>query len=142
MGPSEGFLPRSATKLQEEEEEVAKIMEEGIPPPPSNPTHFFVDAEIEEGAEDVDLSQDPPIVANISTFLRLPQQVNTRTKARFEPMVNYSQSQILTTNEHVQTLEAIAQKKEEVAIEKERRRVEKELTKTMRATKIQKKERS
>ena len=90
MGPSEGFLPKFAAELQEEEDELAEIMEEGIPPPSSNPTHFFVDAEIKEGAEDVDLSQDPPIVANISTFLRLPQQVNTRTKARFEPMVDYS----------------------------------------------------
>ena len=112
VGPSKGFLPRTLAEVVQEDEKVVEIMEEGIPPPRPNPTHFFVEAETDDGAEDVDLSQeDPPTVSNISTFLRLLQEVTTRSRTRFELLVDYSQSQILTTNDHVQTLEAIAKKK-------------------------------
>ena len=65
MGPSEGFIPRSAAELQEKDEQVAEIMK-GIPPTPSNPIHFYVDAESDDGAKNMDFSQeDPP---TISTF--------------------------------------------------------------------------
>ena len=67
----------------------------------------------------MDLSQkNPPTITSISNFLRLLQQIITKTLARFEPMVDCSQSQILTRDVHVQTLQAITQKKVEVAIKK------------------------
>ena len=56
-------------------------MEEGILSSLLNPTHFYIDAQNDDEAEDVDLSQkDSPTITNNSTFLRMLQQVITKLK--------------------------------------------------------------
>ena len=106
MGPSKGFVPITPA-------DVAEMLEEGLPSPPSNPIHFYVDNEDVDDLQEEELgSQDPPPTQhNISTFLRLPQQDVPTHRYTLEPLVDYSQSQILTSNDHVNTLETIAQKK-------------------------------
>ena len=55
------------------------------------------------------------------------------TSHRAEALVDYSQSHILTSNEHVDKLHTILEKKEQIAQEKEKRRMEKEFIKHARA---------
>ena len=69
--------------------------------------------------------------ALFSTFLRLPQAPTTR-KTIVEPLVDYSQSQILTSSQHVEALKDIATQKEEVQLQREERARIRELTKYKR----------
>ena len=81
-------------------------MEEEIPLPPSNVTHFFVDNE-EEDEHEVDLCQEQvPTQTNINS-LRLLQQIATKSSTRCEPFVDYTQSQILISDSHVGILHKI-----------------------------------
>ena len=90
-----------------------KIMENGLPPPPTNSTHFFVDsldAKIEldvEGVEDEDIEVHMELLRNIATFLRMPQEIIPRANSRAEPLIDYSQSQILTSDGRVDNLHTI-----------------------------------
>ena len=113
MGPSRGFVPITPADVAQEDEDIAEMMEEGLPSPSSNPIHFYMDNENVDDLQEEELSsQDPPPTQpNISTFLRLPQQDVPTHRSTLEPLVDYSQSQILTSNDHVSTLESIAQKK-------------------------------
>ena len=113
MGPSRGFVPIIPADVAQEDEDIAEMMEEGLPSPPSNPIHFYVDHKDVDDLQEEELgSQDPPPRQhNISTFLRLPQQDVPTHRSTLKPLVDYSQSQILTSNDHVSTLETIAQKK-------------------------------
>ena len=104
MGPSERFLPRNAAEVAQEEQKVTQIMEEGLPPPPSNPTHFHVHNKDENDLVEKVSQEKPPSHHNLSTFLRLPQEVDTRNRITCEPLVDYTQSQILTSDVHVETL--------------------------------------
>ena len=125
MGPSESFLPRSSAEVAQDVEIEAEIIEEGLPPPPTNPTHFYVDNEEEEHQEEhqEELSQeDAPTHNHISTCLRLPQENQPRQRVACEPIVDYSQSQILTNDSHVENLQSIAQRKKELCIERERKK--------------------
>ena len=70
--------------------------------------------------------------APFTTFLRLPQAPRTR-KTIVEPLVDYTQSQILTSSQHVETLEETTTKKEKVQLEREERARTRELTKQKRA---------
>ena len=54
-----------------------------------------------------------------------------------EPLVDYSQSQVLTSNHHITDLESIAIRKERLQLEKKQKKIEKELNK---AQKIKEKE--
>ena len=115
-------------------------MEKDIPFPSSNATHYYVDS-----MEDDDLQhgakiekEKPPTQENISNFLQLPQEVITTKRTRVEALVDYSQSHILTSNEHVDKLHTILKKKEQIAQEKDRKRVEKEFTKHARVAEKQK----
>ena len=47
----------------------------------------------------------------ISQFLKLPQNSVQATRILHEPLVDYSQSQILTSNQHIDNMEDIAKKK-------------------------------
>ena len=47
MGPSESYLPRSIAEGAKKKQKMADIMEEGLPPPPSNSTHFYIGNEDE-----------------------------------------------------------------------------------------------
>ena len=136
MGPSEGFKRSTATEVHCEEEQMNDIMEEGLPPAPTHATHvdsLETHAEIDVGLRDDDIEERLESPTTITTFLRMPQVVVSRLSTRIEPLVDYSQSQILTSDEHVDNLYSIQQRKEEIAQEKEAKRVERELTKVARA---------
>ena len=132
MGPNEGFVPLTPTEVARDKEEVAEIIEEGIPFPPSNATHFFVNNEEEEVGEE-DIVEDSPPTHNITNLLRLPQELPSRGRSNFEPLVDYSQSQVITSNLHLESLYDIQEKKKAPAREKEAIRIERELTKNTRA---------
>ena len=140
MGPSESFLPRSSAEVAQDVEIEAEIIEEGLPPPPTNPTHFYVDNEEEEHQEEHQkelLQEDAPIHNHISTCLRLPQENQPRQRVACEPIVDYSQSQILNSDSHVENLQSIAQRKRELCIERKRKKQQRKLTK--HATELEKK---
>ena len=95
MRPSEGFKPQSIVDIELKEEQMAKIIEEGLPPILSNLVHFYINIKYEEELQKDDLFQKDPLVRkNIPTFLRLPQEVVIKTKPRCEFLVDNSQSQI------------------------------------------------
>ena len=97
MGPSRGFVPQCAVDIRLEEELNEAIMEEGIPPPSPNATDYYVDSIEENGiGDDEDTEEDLSIHNNISNFLRMPQEVVTIKEPRLEPLIDYSQSHILT----------------------------------------------
>ena len=94
------------------------IMEEGLPPTPIHATHFYVDsleahAEIDVPLEDDDIEERLESPTNITTFLRMPVVVS-RPNTRVESLVDYSQSQIITSDEHVDNLYSIQQKKKKL----------------------------
>ena len=121
MGPSEVFKRQTPAEVLCEEQEMNEIMDQGLPLPPTNPTHFFVDshdAEIEldvEGVEDEDIEVHMEAPRDIATFLRMPQEVIPRANSRAEPRIDYSQNQILTSDGHVDNLHTIQQRKEQLA---------------------------
>ena len=90
---------------------MVEIMEDGILPPLCNTIQCFVhneqDLELEE-----EVVKEESLVSNISTFLKMPQQVPSRSKPSIEHLVEYSQSQILTLDAHVDALNAIVKRKE------------------------------
>ena len=88
--------------------------------------------------DDEDVELEPSTQKNISYFSKMPQEVVTTKKSRAKPLVDYSQSQILTSREHVEALHKIAQKKEELAQGRKAKKVERELTKHARAAEKQK----
>ena len=113
-------------------------MEEDLPPTPTHATHFYVDslethAEIDVGLEDDDIEERLESPTTITTFLRMPQVVVSRHNTRAEPLVDYSQNQIITSDEHIENLYSIQQRKEEIAQGKESKKVERELTKVAKA---------
>ena len=130
MGPSEGFVPHSAAEARFKEELSEEIMGEDIAPPSPHVTYYYVDS-IEEDVlgDNEDEEESPSTHDNISNFLRMPQEVVTIKKSRVEPFINYSQSQIVTLAQHVDTLHSIAAKKEKIVEEREAKKVERELTK-------------
>ena len=70
MGPSESFLPRSSAKVAQDVEIEAEIIEEGLPPPSANPTHFYVDNEEvdhQEEHQEESSQEDAPTHNHIST---------------------------------------------------------------------------
>ena len=139
MGPSEGFVPHSAAEARFEEELNEEIMGEDIVPPSQHATYYYVDSMQEDVfGDDKDEEENPSIHDNISNFLRMPQEVVTIKKARAEPFIDYSQSQILTSAQHVDALHNIAAKKEKIAEEREAKKVEREFTKEARAAKKRK----
>ena len=139
LGPSEIFKRQTPAEVLCEEQEINEIMDKGLPQPPTNPSHFYVDSldvEIEldvEGVQDEDIEVHMESPRNIATFLRMPQKEIPRATTRVEPLIDYSQSQILTSDGHVDNLHTIQQRKDQLAQEKEVKRIEKELTKSARA---------
>ena len=62
-------------------------------------------------------------------FFKVPQQPTKRRKVSIEPIMDYSESQILTIDDHVEVLESIVEKKFRIAEEKEEKKRQRELTK-------------
>ena len=140
MGPSEQFLPQSVAEDRVEEDLNQEIIEEGIPPSSPNAIHYYVNSMEDEDGLDIDEDVEEPYTQNnISNFLRLPQEVVTTRRYRAEPLVDYSQSQILTLVEHVNILHNSAEKKDQLLQEKDARRVERKFTKHTRALEKKKK---
>ena len=67
--------------------------------------------------------------------MRLPQGTSRAKKAICESMVDYSQSKIFNSFEHVNSLEEIASKKEKIYLEKEESARLRALAKAKRAQK-------
>ena len=138
MGPSQGFQRPTAAEVHCEEEQMNDIMEEGLPPTPTHAIQFYVDsleahAETDIPLEDDDIEERLESPTNIITFLTMPEVVVSRPNTRAEPLVDYSQSQIITSDEYVDNFYGIQQKKKKIAQEKEAKRVERELTKVAKA---------
>ena len=139
MGPSKGFPSRPRTPIQNDIL-IQKIMDEGLPSLQKGVVHYFID----DGSSGDELPQSPsthekPLeedeIGNpnlFTTFLRLLQETPKIKKTICEPLVDYSQSQIFTSIEHVQKLKDIASKRHQVQKEKEERAKVKELTKNER----------
>ena len=126
MGPSQGFQIPTATEVHCEEEQMNDIMEEGLPPIPTHATHFYVDSleahvEIDVPLENDDIEERLESPTNITTFLRMPQVVLSRPNTRVEPLVDYSQSQIITSDEYVDNLYSIQQKKKNLKLLKKKK---------------------
>ena len=146
MGPSELFQPLQEPMETSDEEdvgnqssqecniEVEEILEEGIPTSLRYYTQYYINIEEEPSTFSHQFSMgEPSTSVGISHFLRVPHiEVPMGHRVRSEPFINYSQSQILTSANHVEKLEQIVEKK--ACIEKERaaKVKERELTKARR----------
>ena len=56
----------------------------------------------------------------------------TKRISRIEPLVDYSQFQVLTSNHHITNLESIATRKQRLQLAKEQKKIEKELNKAQK----------
>ena len=92
------------------------------------------DEEVQE--DDLEYSQSHVPVENdhINKFLKLSTtSKKTRNLGRAEPLVDYSQSQLLILEQHLCNLEDIATRKERVQKEKEEKLIERKLNKAKKA---------
>ena len=87
------------------------------------------------GVHDIFAANAPP---QCTQFLKVPQEPTKRRKVSVEPIINYTQSQILTSHEYVDALESMVEKKFRIAQEKEERR-QRELTKKAKEIAVEKK---
>ena len=136
--PSETFVNQEEDLKQREEILAGDLSssEEGV-------VHYYgsemeVDDDVQE--EDLEYSQSPVPVENdhISKFLKLPTtSKKTRNLGRAEPLVDYSQSQLLTSEQHLCNLEDIATRKERVQKEKEKKLKERKLNKAKKAEQLE-----
>ena len=103
MGPSKPFYPIPSCKVI-----VSEIMDEDLPRGEDGALHYYIE---EEGDMSGESLADPKIAPGISQFLKLPQKSIQATRIVHEPLVDYSQSQILTSDQHIDNMEDIAKKK-------------------------------
>ena len=108
MQPSEGFRDISP------EVSISEIMDEDVSRE-EHVIHYYVKVEDDNFTEDVHHSQFqesaniPPI--DISEFLRLPQHIQRPPRVRSNPLVDYSKSHILTSDQHCETMDFKAARK-------------------------------
>ena len=148
MGPSKVFHKHTSNESQDDIF-IQVIWEEGLSTPQVGALHYLVDQEstgdelpqsastTDDHVQEEDFEDSRP---NFSTFLRLPQEgIPRKRKTTCEPIVDYGQSQILTSSQYVHTLEDIASKKAQIQKDKEERAKNRKLTKNVKAQeKIQK----
>ena len=125
VGPSRSFQSTPSCKLIVEE-----IMEEDLPSVEDDVLHYYVEDEVEVSDKG---SAGPEIAAEISHFLKLPQKPLQATRIVHEPLVDYSRSQILTSDQHIESMEVLAKKKGKVAQERVDKARAGELTKVKKA---------
>ena len=103
VGPSKPYNSQPSEKVIVED-----IMEEDIPNVETNAKHYYVedDDDVEHG-EAVGAENTPPI----TDFLKLPQKQSQGTKILHEPLVDYSHSQVLMADDHIQNMQEISHKK-------------------------------
>ena len=108
---------------------------EGLPSPPRQHTQYFVSLEDDSSSPCPNSTiADPDSTQPISQFLRLPEtRVSRSSRIKSESLVDYSHSQILTSNDHVGKLITISTKKAMVEEERATKQKERELTKARRA---------
>ena len=86
---------------------------------------------VEDNSPQEDGSQGPN---HFNTFLRLLQEgISRARRSTCEPLVDYNQSQILTSTQHVHNLEDFASKKVQIQEEKEERARNRKLIKNVKA---------
>ena len=109
--------------------------------------HYYVDVSNREDnnveSNDQHISIDPQFRAefqegNISEFLRLPELIPTKKRRKQLPLLDYTQSQILTSEDYIRGLEEVLAKKEAVVAVAKKRKEDKEATKEQR--KLEKKQ--
>ena len=103
MEPSKPYYSIPSEKLIVEE-----IMEEDLPRGEEDRRCFFVE---DEGDLNCKIDTGPEHVPSINQFLKLPKKAVQAPKVLHEPLIDYSQSQLLTSNEHIKSIEEIAHKK-------------------------------
>ena len=95
--------------------------------------HFFVDADTSDPANAEEVVGLDPTVSNpdsITCFLTLPTiTVRAPRRRLIDPIMDFSKSVILTSDNYVSAIEQLQEKKEEAARAKERYRIEREETK-------------
>ena len=145
-GPSEAFGLHFS-----EEEERERILEEGLPIVNNGGTYYYGSQEEEgEQEEEVDEEEEEdqqgegyqgaknPRTGDISEFLKVPRATgHRRSIGRVEALVDYSQSQKLTSDVHIAKLQSIAAKEQALLELKEERQKEREEN---RLRKLQEKE--
>ena len=128
------------------EVQVEEILEHGSIPTMAeeSTTHYFVDVDASSSQEqpyNVDVNDDeaPQRIGtlneettNFNQFLRIPQEPPRRGSTRHEALVDYSQSHILTSDEHVQNLQRISKTKENIALERAKKAKSREAAKRKR----------
>ena len=128
--PSEAFIDETQDTIARE-----AIFEEGIPTAEGDCIHYYgSEADVEEHQQQEGESATPPSPTAaiprgnvISNFLKLPRGSRPTVRRGAEPLVDYSQSQLLTSSDHLSNLEIMARKKKRVQEEKLQRAKEKEL---------------
>lgn len=148
MQPSEGFreIPPEVSISEIQDEDGTR---------PEHVTHYYVEVEDDSSTEDVHHSQLQESVNippnDISEFLRLPQHVQRPPRVRSNPLVDYSKSHILTSDQHCETMdfnaarktdaiEGAKKKKDDANLTKEKRLLEKSQKDVAKKTRIAEKE--
>lgn len=139
--PNTESVPIQAQVEQERDDDSEATESEGIETemaaePSSQAEHFFVDCDTADAglAEEV-AGLDPAIeeVESITRFLTLPT-VTARSKPKFrDPILDFTTSHILTSEEFTKAMEAWKESRENAAKEKERKATEREETKKRKA---------
>ena len=101
MQPSEGF------REMPPEVSISEILD-GDATKPEHVTHYYVEVEDDSFTEDVHHSQFQESASilpiDISEFLRLSQHVQRPPRVSSNPLVDYSKSHILTSDQHCETM--------------------------------------
>ena len=138
-GPSEGFTVENVEKEQRDE-----IFEEGMSNPGAGVIHYYSTEkedrlqELEEESK-AELESEPSTVTitnkdHISQFFEFPRVPRRAVvQGRPEPLIDYSSSQLLTSEQHLNTLERIMTNKERMQQEKLQKQKEKEENRAKKA---------
>ena len=118
--------------------QVEEVMEEELSTSPKQQIHYYVRNEDEPNSpSNHSIMAKPTASQPISHFLRVLEiHVSISSRIRIQPLINYSDSQVLTSSEHVKKLQHISEKKANMEEEREERvakKKESDLTKARKA---------
>ena len=120
--PNQTYVDEKGDKQQKE-----KISHEELIVAENDIVHYYGsedEVEDDQGEEEGMEQSQPPIAANssdihLNKFLKLPKGCKRGTRvSRNEPLIDYLQSQLLTSDEHLSSLEGIASRKERIRQER------------------------
>ena len=103
MGPSKSYYSIPLEKILIEE-----IIEEDLSRGLKDRKHYYIADEEDLGLEE---GVDPESTPSICQYLKLTQRQVQAPRVLHEPLVDYSLSQVLTSNAHIESMEEFAQKK-------------------------------